>query len=133
MELAPIRFGEDSYFTLFSPYDCTIDKNEVRTIRTGITLRLPAIVEQRKSTNVINVSKYSIGALLAPYTLLADKGMVLISPTFVVPNYPVDLVFQNFGKRSFDVKKGSPIAVLTFMIVPNVRLSPKLQPLPNES
>lgn len=127
MELAPIQCqGDTSYFTLISPVDMIIDKKEVRTIRTGITLKLPMVVDQRKSTNTINVSKYSIGALIAPHNLMTDNGLVHIGSAFVVPGIGIDLIFQNHGTKSFTIKKGYPVAYLTFMMVPNVHLVPQV-------
>ena len=130
MEYAPVQtMGDTSYFTLFSPVDCIIDKTEVRTIRTGISLKLPVVVDQRKSTNVINVSKYSIGALVAPHSLMTDNGLVHVGSSFVIPGLEIDLVFQNHGKKSFMIKKGFPIANLTFVMVPNVHLVPRMMML----
>lgn len=128
LEYAPIEIqGDTSYFTLFSPVDCIIDKTEVRTIRTGITLKLPKVVEQRKSTNVINVSKYSIGALVASHSLMTNNGLVHIGSPFVIPGFDIDLIFQNHGKKSFTIKKGFPVAILTFTLVPNVHLVPNVR------
>lgn len=114
----------NTFYYIKSPYDITIDKNDIRVIRTGITLNLPDIIEQRESTNVINVSKYFVQAHIGPYETMSKAGVVQLAPILVPQGQPIDIQLLNQGTKKFVIKRGDIVGCMSLLISPKAKLAP---------
>ena len=123
-DLLPEKDITGAYYFLKSPVDITIDIKKIRTIRTGVVIKNLNVVEQRKGTNVINVSKYFVQPFACPYQRLAEEGLVQLSPSVVFSGQPIELVFYNVGEKNVSIKRGDIVSCLTLFMSPHIQLTP---------
>ena len=95
---------------LFSREDVVIGPGEFKTIPTGIAVEIPKGYEAQVRPRSGIASRYGIGILNSPGTIDSDyRGEVKV-------------VLFNFGKDSFEIKKGDRIAQLMFSRTVRVKL-----------
>jgi len=125
-DLLPEKDITGIYYFLKSPIDITIDIKKIRVIRSGIVIKNLNVVEQRKGTNVINVSKYFVQPFVCPYQRLTEEGLVQLSPTVVFSGQPIELVFYNVGTKNVSIKRGDIVSCLTLFMSPHIQLTPNI-------
>jgi len=102
--------GSAGYDLVYVGEDTKLEPMEARALETGLYIAMPENMEAQIRSRSGLAINHNITVLNSPGTIDSDyRGEIKV-------------ILMNFSKKQYEVKKGTRIAQMIFMTIPNIQL-----------